>query len=103
MSGAFDVTCPRYNLVYRLVLFMVWSAPDQVANVLGVHPAKAGVGAGRVVVGAPRFDDQSCFAEAVEQVLILAFVPEPAVEALDKGVLHRLARRDVVPFDAGPL
>ncbi len=34
-----------------------------------------------------------------EQRLVEALVPEAPVEALDEAVLHRLARRDVVPFD----
>ncbi len=38
--------------------------------------------------------------EAPEQMLIDTLVPHPAVEALHKTVLHRLAGRDVVPFDA---
>lgn len=38
-------------------------------------------------------------AVAAEQMLIDTFIPEPAVEAFDKTVLHRLARRDVVQFD----
>ena len=59
------------------------------------------MGAGRVVFGAPPFDDPAGLSEAVEQVLIQAFVPEPAVEALDEGVLHRLSWRDVMPLDAG--
>jgi hypothetical protein len=34
-----------------------------------------------------------------KQMLVQAFVVEPAVEALDEPVLLRLARRDVVPCD----
>ena len=36
-------------------------------------------------------------------MLVQAFVAEPAVEALDEGVLDRLSRRDVVPLDPGHL
>ena len=32
-------------------------------------------------------------------MLVEAFVPQPTVEALDRPILHRLARRDVVPLD----
>ena len=35
-----------------------------------------------------------------ERRLVEAFVTQPAVEGFHKGVLRRLARRDVVPFDA---
>lgn len=37
--------------------------------------------------------------EAAEKMLAEALVPQPADEALNKAVLHRLARRDVMPFD----
>ncbi len=35
-------------------------------------------------------------------MLVQALVPQLAVEALHEAVLLRLARRDVVPFDAVP-
>src|ERR1700730_5954016 len=35
-----------------------------------------------------------------EQRLVEAFVPQPAVEALDEGILLRPSGRDVVPRDA---
>jgi len=38
---------------------------------------------------------------AGEQVLVEALVPQPAIEALHEAILHRLARRDVVPLDLG--
>ena len=37
--------------------------------------------------------------QVAEQRLVQELVPHPAVEAFDETVLHRLARRDVVPFD----
>lgn len=37
------------------------------------------------------------FAETQEHVFVEAFVAKFADEALDEGVLHRLARLDVVP------
>ncbi|ESZ54411.1 hypothetical protein X729_28500 [Mesorhizobium sp. L103C131B0] len=36
--------------------------------------------------------------ERGEQRLVQQFVAQAAVEALDEGILHRLARRDVGPF-----
>lgn len=33
-------------------------------------------------------------------MLVQALIAQPSVEALDKPVLHRLAGRDVMPFDA---
>ena len=56
-----------------------------------------------VVVDPPCFDDLAGLAEVGEQGFVQAFVSKLAVEALDEAVLHRLARRDVVPFDAALL
>ena len=52
-----------------------------------------------VVVDPPFFDDLLCLSEIAEQVLVEAFVAQPAVEALDEAILHRFAGCDVVPFD----
>ena len=52
-----------------------------------------------VVVATPCADQSAGVWQAVEQVLVQTLVPEPAVEALDEAVLHRLSRRDVVPFN----
>ena len=54
----------------------------------------------------PVIDDAAHVAQAGEPVLRQALVPEAAVEALDIGVLHRLAeldeaRLDTVPDDPG--
>jgi hypothetical protein len=35
------------------------------------------------------------------QHLVPEFVPQAPIEALDEGILHGFARRDVMPFDAG--
>ena len=56
-----------------------------------------------VVVDPPCFDDPAGLVEVAEQVLVEAFVAQSAVEALDEAILHRFARRDVVPFDAALL
>jgi len=48
----------------------------------------------------PGFDDPVSLGEIGEQVLVKAFVAQPAVEQFDEAVLGRLAGRDVVPFDA---
>lgn len=55
------------------------------------------------VVVLPGTDLLPGLAEGREQCLVQQLVPEAPVEALDEAVLHRLARRDVVPFDAGAL
>ena len=52
-----------------------------------------------VVVAPPCFDRFSCMSEAAEEMLIEAFVSQPAVEAFDEPVLHGLARLNVMPFD----
>jgi hypothetical protein len=58
-----------------------------------------GVWALAVVVGDPFGELVACIVEAEEQRLVQELVAHPAVEALDEGVLDRLARRDEVPVD----
>ena len=58
------------------------------------------MGPGGVEVLPPLGDGAADVVEAKEQALIQQLVAHPAIEALDIPVLHRLARRDVVPFDA---
>lgn len=53
-----------------------------------------------VVVDPPVFDDLPGFVEVGEQVFVEALVAQATVEALDKAILHRFARCDVVPVDA---
>lgn len=48
-------------------------------------------------------DMGSCFGQRREQRFIEALVPEAAVEAFDKSILHWLAWLDVMPVDAGLL
>lgn len=55
------------------------------------------------VVVAPCRDQVASMAQAGEQVLVEAFVPQMTVEVLDEAVLHRFAGRDVVPFDLSVL
>jgi hypothetical protein len=52
-----------------------------------------------IVVVAPCRDQMAGMAQGREQVLVKAFIPKAAIEALDKAVLHRLSRRDVMPLD----
>ena len=52
-----------------------------------------------IVVVAPCRNQLAGMAQPGEEVLVQAFVAEPAVEALHEAVLHGLARRDVVPLD----
>ena len=61
--------------------------------------AEGRVGPFGVVVRDPGRDQIAGMGEVAEQRLVQELVPHPAVEAFDKAVLHRLARRDVVPFD----
>lgn len=58
---------------------------------------EAGVGPDGVVVGLPILDDRPRVGDVTEQMLIEAFVTEPAVETLDEPVLLRLSRCDIVP------
>ena len=52
-----------------------------------------------VVVDPPCFDDFAGFGQASKQMLVEAFIAQPAVEGLDETILGGLTRCDVVPFD----
>ena len=54
-----------------------------------------------VVVVSPATKHLPGMGETVEHFLIEAFVAELAIEAFDEAILLRLARRDIVPGDAG--
>ena len=54
-----------------------------------------------VVVEPPALDDSPGFWQGFEDLLVQAFVAQPAVEAFDEAVLLRLAGRDVVPIITG--
>lgn len=56
------------------------------------HAVQAGVGPDGVVVGLPGVDNCPSMGEVAEQMLVEAFVAEPAVETLDEPVLLRLGR-----------
>jgi len=47
----------------------------------------------------PRHEHEAGVRQRREQGLVEAFVAQAAVEALDEAVLHRLPRRDTMPFD----
>lgn len=51
-------------------------------------------------MAAPGLNDVSCLIEVGEAVLSEAFVPELSIDALDPGVLDRLAGADAMKFDA---
>ena len=53
-----------------------------------------------IVVAPPCVDDEAGMTEAFEEVFVQAFIPQPAVEAFDEAVLHRLAGGDEVPGHA---
>jgi hypothetical protein len=53
-----------------------------------------------IVVMAPGLDDPAGCAQADEHVFVKAFISQMAVEALDEGILYRLAGLDVVPGDS---
>ena len=52
-----------------------------------------------VVVAPPCFDGFAGVGEAAEEMLIEAFISQPAVEAFDKPVLHGLAWLNVMPLN----
>jgi hypothetical protein len=60
------------------------------------------MGSDGVVIDPPGFDDPVRLRERAEAMFVETFASS-TIEGLDKGVLHRLAGRDVMPFDAGLL
>ncbi len=42
-----------------------------------------------IIVSSPFFDDIAGVAVTGKQVFVQTFIPQPAVEALDKAILHR--------------
>ena len=52
-----------------------------------------------IVVSRPGGDYDPGVGQVAEHGLVEQLVPHSAVEALHEAVLHRLARRDVVPLD----
>jgi hypothetical protein len=56
-----------------------------------------------VVVGPPTSEGDASLGQRRKQRFVQQFIPQPAVEALDEGVLHGLARRNAMPIDAGAI
>lgn len=57
----------------------------------------------QIVIGTPGRHGCPDVGERREQGLVEQFVPQPAVEALDEGILDRLARGNLVPVDPHPV
>ena len=53
-----------------------------------------------IVLDAPHLDDLSGFSQGGEDAFVQRLVAHLSVEALDRGALHRLPGRNIVPFDA---
>ncbi len=62
--------------------------------------AKTAMRSHRVVIVLPDCQYLAGMGKRREQRLVEAFVPQPAVEALDERILLRFSGRDVVPLDA---
>ena len=60
---------------------------------------KGRMGAPRVIVVDPVRNDSSGVNRATEHGFVQEFIAHPAVEAFAKGILGRLARRNVMPID----
>ena len=74
--------------------------PDTLAGDLsGCLSAQFRVWPDVVVVVPPGAEHEPGVGQRGEQCLVEAFVAQTTIEALDEAVLHRLARRDVVPLD----
>jgi hypothetical protein len=69
---------------------------DRLAKAKGVSPSL------HVVVDSPELERVPGRWQALERVLVQAFVAQPADHALDESVLHGLAGRNVVPGHATP-
>ena len=68
--------------------------PMQRGELGGRHSAATAVRPDLVVVLPPGSDGGPCLRQRLEPMLVQAFVPELAVEALDVAILHRPARLD---------
>src|SRR5919108_3701376 len=71
----------------------------ELLELLGWDIAQGAVWADGIVGHAPRLDRFACLAEAHEPVLVETLIAQPAIEALDVGVLVWLAWLDEVQFD----
>lgn len=61
---------------------------------IGRQPTDAGMKSHGVVVAPPLLEGGLCLVERREQRLVQELVAQAAIEALDEGILHRLARGD---------
>ncbi len=52
-----------------------------------------------VVAGCPNGDDDTSMGQVAEYSLAEQFIPHPSVDTFDEAVLHRIARRDILPFN----
>ncbi len=68
-------------------------------ELLGCHIPNRAVRPLLVVFPPPRFDHELRFLQGQKPVLVEAFIPKLAVEALDKGILHGLSRLNEVEMD----
>jgi hypothetical protein len=74
--------------------------PDTLAGDLGGGlPAQFRMWPDLVAVVPPGSEHGPGLGQRGEQRLVEAFVAQATIEALDEAVLHRLARRNVVPID----
>lgn len=76
---------------------MVRSGPG--CKFVRCEPVETRVGAVHIVVDPPVFDAVSGMPIAGEEPLVETLVAHPSVEVFHEAVLHRLARRDVGPFN----
>src|SRR5690606_28187164 len=65
------------------------------------EPVETRVRSLSVVIRPPASEHLTGMRQAAEDGLVQQLVAQATVEALDEAVLHRLARRNVVPADAG--
>ena len=58
------------------------------------------MGSHRMVVDPPAFNDPPGLRERSEDMLVEAFIAQLPIEGFNNRILHRLSRRDVMPFNA---
>jgi len=74
--------------------------PDTLAGDLsGGLPTQFRMRPDVIVVVPPSVEHEADVGQRREQRFVEAFVPQAPVEAFDEAILHRLARRDVMPLD----
>ena len=96
-----DPAPERSSFITRIRSGLVHGGPG--SELVWGEPAQAGVRAAGIIVGAPCSNDAPGSRQAGKDVPVETFIAKPADQAFRNGILHRLARCNVVPADAAIL